>query len=259
MIYMERECEMVNEEMDLAIFKDLILKRDNLKKEERYIYLRYIQTFGNLIAKRFSLQIECIKLKKIIALCQAKENRGESSIILSLIEQDVDAELNEYYQELQTICELSKKDSKSISEYEYMMIKKKYKCIAMRIHPDLHREYANDTELMDLWEEVKYAYKRNDLVALEDVEFLIYEYLKTHGESVDIDIHNLTEKIKKVENEIEWIVSNDPYRYKFILDDKIAIKEKQREYEEDIEEYQAYLVELTEKLSTFNFTKELLS
>ena len=66
-------------------------------------------------------------------------------------------------------------------------------------------------------------------------------------------------QINKIQNEIDTIVSNDPYRYKFILDDTLAIERKKEELESDIEEYQAYLDELLEKLSEFNIRKELLN
>ena len=246
-------------ENDLDYFKSLILKRDKLKKDEMNAYIEYVKTFGEMLEKKFSLQIECIKNKKIISICQAKKNRGEDVIFLSPIEEEVDKELSEYYEELQTIHEISREKGQVISEYELLHIKKKYKRIAMRIHPDLHSEYANDIELMELWERVKSAYKCNDLQALEEVELLVAEHLRKHGEEIVVEIDNIEEKINKIQNEIDNIVSNDPYRYKFILDDNLAIERKKEELESDIEEYQAYLDELLEKLNEFNIQKELLN
>ncbi len=180
-------------------------------------------------------------------------------IFLPQIEEEVNRELGEYYDELQTIREISREKGQAISEYELILIKKKYKQIAMSVHPDLHSGYANDPELMELWERVKLAYKRNDLQALEETEILVAEYLKNHGEKVVVDIEGIREKICKVEKEIDAIVSNDPYRFKFILNDSFAIERKKEEIELDIEEYQAYLNELLEKLSEFHFQKELLN
>lgn len=259
MFFNEKEIDIIEQENNLDYFKSLILKRDKLKKDEMNAYIDYVKTFGEFLEKRFSLQIECIKNKKIISICQAKKNRGEDVIFLSPIEEEVDKELSEYYEELQTIHEISIEKGQVLSEYELLLIKKKYKSIAMRIHPDLHSEYANDIELMELWERVKSAYKCNDLQALEEVELLVAEYLRKHGEEVDVDIENIEEKINKIQNEIDTIVSNDPYRYKFILDDSLAIERKKEELQSDIEEYQAYLDELLEKLSEFNIQKELLN
>lgn len=246
-------------ENNLDYFKSLILKRDKLKKDEMNAYIKYVKTFGEMLEKRFSLQIECIKNKKIISICQSKKNRGEDVIFLSPIEEEVDKELSEYYEELQTIHEISIEKGQALSEYELLLIKKKYKRIAMKIHPDLHSEYANDIELMELWERVKSAYKCNDLQSLEEVELLVAEYLIKHGEEIVVEIENIEEKINKIQNEIDTIVSNDPYRYKFILNDNLAIERKKEELESDIEEYQAYLDELLEKLNEFNIQKELLN
>jgi hypothetical protein len=259
MFFNEKGMDIVEQENGLDYFKSLILKRDKLKKDEMNAYIDYVKTFGELLEKRFSLQIECIKNKKIISICQAKKNRGEEVIFLSPIEEEIDKELGEYYEELQTIHEISREKGQVISEYELLLIKKKYKRIAMRIHPDLHSEYANDSELMELWERVKSAYKCNDLQALEEAELLVAEYLKKHGEEIVVEIENIEEKINKIQNEIDTIVSNDPYRYKFILDDTLAIERKKEELESDIEEYQAYLDELLEKLNEFNIQKELLN
>lgn len=259
MLFNELDIEVIDNGTDVGKFKNLILKRDQFRKEETKAYLEYVRTFGELIEQKFSLQIECIKNKKIIAICQAKKNRGEEEIYIPLIEQDIDKELEEYYQELQTIREISQEEGEAISEYEYLLIKRKYKRIAMRIHPDLHSDYAGDTELMDIWEKVKVAYKCNNLVALEEAEILVADYLKNHGEKLEVDIQNVDKKIEKLEREIEMITSNDPYRYKFILEDENAIDRKKEELEMEIEEYQEYLTELVDKLNEFNISKELLN
>lgn len=259
MFFSEKEINISCQETDLDIFKNLILKRDKLKKDEMNAYIKYVKTFGELLEKRFSLQIECIKNKKIISICQAKKNRGEDAVFLSLVEEEVNKELKEYYEELQTIREISREKAQPISEYELMLIKKKYKRIAMSIHPDLHSENANDSGLSEIWEKVKSAYKCNNLQALEEAEILVAEYLRKHGEEIIVDIENIKEKIYKIENEIDMIVSNDPYKFKFILDDPLAIERKKEELEAAIEEYQAYSDELAEKLSEFNLLKELLN
>lgn len=258
MFFNEKVIDIDYQETDLDVFKSLIFKRDKLKKDEANAYLEYIRTFGELLEKRFSLQIECIKNKKIISICQAQKNRGEDIIFLSPIEKEVDKEMEEYYEDLQTIHKISSEKPQLISEYELMLIKKKYRRIAMSIHPDLHSEYAKDLELITLWECVKSAYKNNDLQALEEVEILVAEYLKKHGEDVVVDVENIKEKIYTIKKEIDTIVSNDPYRFKFILKDSFAIKKKKEEFEADIEECQAYLNELLRKLSEFNIQKEML-
>lgn len=259
MLLNEKIIDFVEQKSDLNVYKSLILERDNLKKEEMEYYLEYIRTFGELLEKRFVLQIECIKNKKIISICQSKKNRGDNLIILSDIEQEVEIELLEYYEELQTIREISQDKGQEISEYEFVLIKRKYKKLAMKIHPDMHPEYSNDVELMELWERVKTAYKCNDLESLEEVEILIMDYLKEHGKSENIHIENLEVKIKKLNFEIQNIITNDPYTYKFILEDKNTVNNKKEEIQHDIEEYEIYLNELLNKIQSFNIIKELVN
>ena len=259
MIFEDIEIKGISKGNDLDFYKELILKRDNLKKEEQYIYIEYVKTFGKLIEKRFALQIECIKNKKIIAICQTKTNRREVIPPLALIESDIDKELEDYYQELQMISEISREESREISEYEILLIKKKYKSIAMSIHPDLHSEFDFGDELLGIWEKAKTAYKCNDLNALEEAEVLLAEYLKKHGKNIDVDIQNIEAKVRKLQTEIDMIISNDPYKYKFLLSDNSLIERKKEELKEDIEEYQRYLEELLDKLNAFEFERELLN
>ena len=64
MDFNEKEFDFVDQGTEVDVLKNLILRRDRLKKEETEIYLQYVRTFGKLIEKRFSLQIECIKNNK---------------------------------------------------------------------------------------------------------------------------------------------------------------------------------------------------
>lgn len=258
MFFNEKELDISHQETDLDVFKRLLLKKDKLKKDEMIIYNEYVVTFGKLLEQCFSLQIECIKYKKIISVCQSKKNRGEDVIVLAPIEEEVNKELTSYYEELQLINAISSSEISQVLSYQYMLIKKKYKQIAMSIHPDLHSEYANDCNLINLWEQAKAAYKFNNLDKLEEVEFLVAEHLKNYGKEPSIDIKNIKEKISKVEREIDYIVSHEPYKFKLILDDPLAIESKKEQLKSDIERYEVYLDELLEKLNEFNIIKELL-
>ena len=62
----------------------------------------------------------------------------------------------------------------------------------------------------------------------------------------------------KVEEEIDEITSNNPYLYKLLLTSKTAVKEKRKEYQEEIESYKKYSKQLDEVLETFEI-EEMLS
>ena len=55
-----------------------------------------------------------------------------------------------------------------------------------------------------------------------------------------ITIPDIKEKITDLENEIDHIVNNDPYRYKDIISDSNLIKEKKAEIIEEIKKYVEY-------------------
>ena len=58
-------------------YKMLLLKRDQYQKDAVHILISYTRRFGDLISSIFRCKIECIRIKKEIALCQAFINRGE--------------------------------------------------------------------------------------------------------------------------------------------------------------------------------------
>lgn len=256
MNFEEKDFHLVEPETELDIYKALVVKRDRLRKEEKWAYIEYVKTFGSLIEQRFSLQIECIKIKKIIALYWSKKNRGESIPSYDAMAKNIEHELEEYYADLNSVREIVNSKSKPISEYESMIIKKKYKLIAMSIHPDLHPDFQNNPELMDIWEKVKVAYKANDLEALEEAEVLVAAFLEKHQIEMSIDASDLERKISKLNIEIAMIMANNPYRYKYILNDSLSIKSKNEELNADIAEYQGYLNELQKKLDSLRIKKD---
>ena len=52
------------------------------------------------------------------------------------------------------------------------------------------------------------------------------------------------------------IMANNPYRYKYILNDSLSIKSKNEELNADIAEYQGYLNELQKKLDSLRIKKD---
>ena len=69
--------------------------------------------------------------------------------------------------------------------------------------------------------------------------------------SLEIEIPDIEEKIRKLEDEIHQIISTDPYRFKELLDDKELVAAKKEDLQREIDEYTAYEKELQEILKTF--------
>ncbi len=238
-------------------FRTLVLKRDRLKKEEEFVQREYIITFGDLIEKRFTLQIECIKYKKSIQYCQSHINKGET-IYADQLATCVEDQLTRYYDQLDNIKAIANNKGESISEYNRLKIKRIYKEIALMIHPDMHPGEEFSSEMMDLWERAKDAYKRNDLQEIKDVKLLVMDLLKKEPlADKDIDEDYLASRISALQKEIQEIINGTPYRYKDILDDDEATEEMRDEFREDIADMEKYLEELKAKFAEFEITEVL--
>ena len=63
---------------DYALYEELLLQRDYLRKEAHHFYLLYVETFGDLTTALFKTQIACIKNKKLINHYQRLINCGQA-------------------------------------------------------------------------------------------------------------------------------------------------------------------------------------
>jgi len=234
-------------------YAKLIVRRDELEREADLYQKAYVMALGGLIEKNFQLKLECIKYKKVLAEIVAKLNSGED-FEPEEISAAVDMELEDYYKELNFVKNLGK-DEGTISEVDVLRIKKIYRNLAKKIHPDIRPDLADDEELGELWEKAVAAYKGNDLKAMVEVELLVNQKMIELGiEEEELEIDNLEEKIAETEEEIEEIKTTIPYIYKEILEDEELLEEKKQELEQEIEEYEKYKKELLGPLAMFGLT-----
>ncbi|MBQ9032591.1 MAG: hypothetical protein IJ106_14235, partial [Parasporobacterium sp.] len=59
-------------------YEQLLLRREHYRKEAGQALINYTREFGDMINAAFGKLIECIRLKKIMAMCQTYINRGQS-------------------------------------------------------------------------------------------------------------------------------------------------------------------------------------
>lgn len=233
-------------------YEKLLFERDKVKKQAEEYLRMYIFEFGELITELFRKKISCIEKKKMIAFCQASVNHNQN-IDINAMNCYIENEMSDYNQRLQDMIDSNKacKEIEPINQNEALMVKRLYRQIAKKIHPDLHPEIDNPV-LSDLWENVMNAYHCNDLQALEELEVQINSVLKYSGFNVqERDIPDIEEKIHSLETEIENIMSTDPYQYKFILDDENKIREIKDDLNREIEEYTIYEKQLQDILKSF--------
>ena len=116
-----------------------------------------------------------------------------------------------------------------------------------------------DDTIMDYWNRITIAYQYNQAEDMAELEALVKMYLEEEYDGpLDLEITDIDSKILKVEEEIESIVTTNPYLYRIILGSDAAIKEKKKEYQNEIESFKKYSAQLSEVLATFE-TEEMLS
>ena len=233
-------------------YENLILRRDRLEKEAEQYRMEYFRVFGELITDAFQARIDCIALKKSIAFCQAKRNAGEEIDPISM-QEFINASMLAYNAQMEELLSLTEagKSLVPISVLEAEEIKKIYRRIAKRLHPDICPMTAEEPDLMELFQKALSAYRRNDLKTLRETETLINRFLKEHGEEPEAaEIEDLPEKIADLEAEIAQIIGTEPYTYKTLLQDPDAAERKRGELEAGKEEYLNYKKELQAHLES---------
>lgn len=222
-----------------ARYEELLMRRDNVQKEAFQWDKEYIRVFGDKILKIFELKLTCIRKKKAISYCQAVANHG-GVVDQYELQKYLEKEMAAYQAELEAMIRDNEaaKNSQEIPEIEVLEIKKIYRRLAKKLHPDINPNTSKVDELIDLWGRISVAYKCNSLKDMKELEVLAMAALKSLGKSGNIvDIPDIDEKIKELEAEIDKIRSTDPYMYRFILEDVEAINAKNSSL---IEEYTSY-------------------
>lgn len=65
------------------LYYNLLLRRENIIKEGRQIYIEYIRIFGDLLIERYQLLMEIAKLRKMIAFVLKNKIMGKRLIHLN--------------------------------------------------------------------------------------------------------------------------------------------------------------------------------
>ena len=246
-----------NNEDNLARYEELLLRRDNLRKQAEQYQISYFKEFGDLIVESFTIRVECIKKKKIIAYCQQQINHGKP-INGAQLDHFIEREMLEYQSELDAMIRRNKavKESVTISEYDLYKIKKMYHDLAKLIHPDLHPEYGTDPQIMEFWNKIVLAYEHNQLEDMEELDFQVRKYLEDKDNTDSgIVIQDLDKKIRLVEEEIDRITNTEPYLYRLLLEDAESVAAKKAELKEEIESYTDYSRQLDEIIEQFSIER----
>ena len=231
---------------DYSRYEELLLIRDQLRKEARIYHGLYVKEFGEHHLALFEKQIACIRKKKLIGYYQMALNRGEA-IDQAQIEALLQMEMQAYQKQLQDMIaerEAARKITE-ISSVTLLQIKRIYRRIAKQLHPDINPKTSEIPELLELWNAVVTAYNCNSLKDMEEAEILVNKALEQIGLGItEIEIPDLEKKIEAVEGEIQRIRETDPWQYKYLLDNKEAVEQKKNDLKEQLKSYEYYESEL---------------
>lgn len=233
-------------------YEELLLKREHFLKEASQYLIGYTREFGDLIAEVFEIKIRCIRLKKEIAWCQKRLNQG-GKVDLDAMKAEMDRAMAMYYAELADMVR-DAENAKSygvLSPVKVQQVKKIYRELARKLHPDINPKTQKEEKLKDLWNRIAIAYYQNDLEELRELKVLTIAALKESGDGgIDVEIPDLDRKIAQLEDEIGEIVTTEPYTYKELLRNPEQIAQKRAALESEKTEYLAYSDRLQETMDT---------
>lgn len=237
---------------------DLVGEHDHL----RYVICvnienDYMLKMGYLEVKAFELQLTFSRMRREISMIQACINRGEP-VQPTVIQERLEAEFASFQAKLteqlnQLDRALGRAKADSLSEEEVKELKQLYRQLVKAWHPDMNPNLG--PEYAQLFERAVQAYRNGDLVTMrilaviqggQDPEVNREEtdslsYWQTKFEETNDLIANYRERMATIRQSY-------PYLYLEILEDDQRLRERQEEYEELIQQYEANIVSYRQRL-----------
>jgi hypothetical protein len=207
------EVEKLKDRLSQLIFEYDYLINQICPKIER----QYVLEFGLFEYELYKLELKIDKLKRKIQLIQIEINH-ENEVDLNKIDEILAREFEEYEKQLQAqvdeIKSLEDIKTKQLSDEEFKKLKKLYKLLIKKLHPDLN---PNQTFLeYNLFLSTVKHFENGDLKGLESISAILPEKETEEISEID-DLKNL---IGEYEKRICDVKKDYPYNKKGLLDDK---------------------------------------
>lgn len=224
-------------------FAALFQERDfMLSYEEGFLTALYLKHIGQKQYQLFCLKTETAQLRRKQQLIQTDLNRGEKPD-LRTIEKTIGKEFALYFKEIKQQMENLEKAknlllSPCLSKEEAEEIKKLYRMLVRRLHPDLNPNLSQQES--DLFNQVQVAYKLCNLDKLREFTLLISSSLEDKAsetkDSLRMTVELLENQIADIKDKIEKLNKEFPFSFKELLADESWIKEQQTRLNKEIEE-----------------------
>lgn len=227
--------------------EDLLIEKDNLESIVcENIKTKYTLLFGGLEYKLYKASCEYLRLRRKREMIQAKKNR-EEKINVKAIEADLDNEFFEYKKKLdEKISEMNRALERSklpvLSKDETNEIKKLYRVIVKKLHPDLNPKITEAEK--ELFYRATECHKNGDLTAIRIIFEIVGsddvkdEITTSPADSLEKEAARLETLVESIQKDIDKIKSTEPYIWEVYLYDENKKNEKLNELEREIENFE---------------------
>ena len=248
------------------VYAELVIRREEMLLDEKpRLEAMYMDAVGELLYEELCLKYEIALLKFQRDCIQAYVNRGEEPD-MEAVEEQVQQTAHTYNENLhqeeeriknaRAFMESHEEDNSEQKLKDYMDLKRLYRKLVHRLHPDLHPDQTEWER--ELFLKVQQAYEDRDLERLRALE----KELDAGMSSASVDnetieeweerVAKLKELIEVVKKEIEQLENSFPFTYRQKLYDMEWIATQREEIKvriEKLEKERDWLQQLVDLLS----------
>lgn len=214
----------------------------------------YLLKIGQLQYELFCAETNLRRIKRKIEIYQRALNHGEA-VAANIVEAALNEEFDQWQREAENkylaIKMAQQKLTSLLSEDESREIKKLYRILALRLHPDVNPNQIDKN--MNLWMQVVRAYKCGDLEELRALSIMVDCIPEEIKESSSIEI--ITKKKERFAKQIDEVLAKTvdlkkifPYNLQEDLGNSCWIEQEQKKIRKEIESFEVNIKQLQQIL-----------